>query len=175
LLANSIVYWADLEKQFHKYFFAGMHEMKLIDLTSLRQRSDESVAAFMRFKEVRNKCYSLTLNGAQLAELAFQGLLPHIKEKYASKELEEVVAGRGSAVASEQCCSGWLSSASGAGRTAPESEVEASAAAGRYPGYSAPAGQNRCRCSWCSPSICSRTKFIRDRYCTTSEKKTLIG
>jgi hypothetical protein len=89
--ANSIVCWADLEKQFHKYFFAGMHEMKLTDLTSLRHRGDELVTAFIqRFREVRNKCYSLTLNDAQLAELAFQGLMPHIKEKYASQEFESL-------------------------------------------------------------------------------------
>jgi hypothetical protein len=35
----------------------------------------------------------------------------------------------------------------------------------------APAGQNRCQCSWCSPSVCSRTKFIRGRYCTILERK----
>ena len=50
-----------------------------------------------------------------------------------------------------QCLNGVVSFASGAGRTAPESRVEASAS--RYPGCSAPAaGQNRNRCSWCSPS-----------------------
>jgi hypothetical protein len=53
--------------------------------------------------------------------------------------VEEVVAERGSVAESEQCCSEWPSSASGAGRTAPESEVEASAAAGRYSDCSAPA------------------------------------
>jgi hypothetical protein len=91
LPANSIVCWADVEKQFHKYFFAGMHEMKLTDLTSLRHRGDELVTAFIqRFREVRNKCYSLTLNDAQLAKLALQGLLPHIKEKYASQEFESL-------------------------------------------------------------------------------------
>jgi hypothetical protein len=92
--------------------------------------------------------------------------------------VEEVAAERGSAAEPEQCCSEWPSSASGAGRTTPESkEVEASAtaSAGRYSGCSALAGQNRCRCSWCSPSVCSRAKFIRDRYCTTSGKKTLTG
>ena len=53
----------------------------------------------------------------------------------------------------ERCCSGWPSSAPGAGRTAPKSRVEASAS--RYPGCSAPgistpaAGQNR---AWCLPS-----------------------
>jgi hypothetical protein len=50
--------------------------------------------------------------------------------------------------------------------------LEASAAAGRYSGCSAPAGQNQCRCSWCSPSVCSRTKFIRDRYCTILEENS---
>jgi hypothetical protein len=49
--------------------------------------------------------------------------------------------------------------------------VEASAAAGRYFGCSVPAGQNLCRCSWCSPSVCSRAKPMRDRYCTTSGRK----
>jgi hypothetical protein len=96
---------------------------------------------------------------------------PHACREAAA--VEEVVAEHESAAESEQCCSEWPSSASGAGRTAPESEVEASAAAGQCSGCSALAGQNRCRCSWCSPSVCSIAKFIRDRYCTTSGKKTL--
>ncbi|WP_223699844.1 hypothetical protein, partial [Escherichia coli] len=37
-----------------------------------------------------NKCYSLALTDAQLADIAFQGLLPHIKEKYASQEFESL-------------------------------------------------------------------------------------
>jgi hypothetical protein len=36
LPANSILYWADLEKQFHQFFYSGVAEMKLTDLTSLR-------------------------------------------------------------------------------------------------------------------------------------------
>jgi hypothetical protein len=44
---NSIITWADLEKQFHKYFFAGIHEKKLTDLVKLRQRNDESVESFV--------------------------------------------------------------------------------------------------------------------------------
>jgi hypothetical protein len=84
------------------------------------------------------------------------------------------VAERGSAAEPKQCCSEWPLSASGAGRTAPESEVEASAtaSAGRYSSCSAPAGQNRCWCSWCSPSVCSRMKFIRDRYCMILERNS---
>jgi hypothetical protein len=89
LPANSILYWADLEKQFHQFFFLGVHEMKLTNLTSLRQRNDESVASFIqRFKEIKNQCYSLD---CQLAEIAFQGLRPHLKERYASQEFESIV------------------------------------------------------------------------------------
>jgi hypothetical protein len=64
--------------------------MKLTDLTGLRQRNDETVSAFIqRFREVKNKCYSLVLSDQQLADVAFQGLLPHIREKYASQEFEQ--------------------------------------------------------------------------------------
>ena len=91
LPTNSILYWADLEKQFHQFFFSGVTELKLMDLTSLRQRNDESVAAFIqRFRYVKNRCYSLVLSDQQLANAAFQGLLSHIKEKYASQEFESI-------------------------------------------------------------------------------------
>ena len=65
--------------------------MKLTDLTNLRQRNDESVAAFIqRFRDVKNQCFSLVLSDQQLAEVAFQGLLPHIKEKYVSHEFYSI-------------------------------------------------------------------------------------
>ena len=38
------------------------------------------------FRDVKNLCFSLVLSDQQLAEVAFQELLPHIKEKYASQE-----------------------------------------------------------------------------------------
>ena len=86
-----MITWADLEKQFHKYFFSGVHEKKIIDLVKLRQHNDESVEGFVhRIREVKNKCYSLVLNDRQLADLAFQGLLPHIRDKYASQEFESL-------------------------------------------------------------------------------------
>ena len=91
LPANSILYWADLEKQFHQFFYSGVTEMKLTDLTSLRQRNDESVSAFIqRFRDIKNRCYSLVLSDQQLADVAFQGLLPHIKEKYASQKFYSI-------------------------------------------------------------------------------------
>ena len=39
---------------------------------------------------MKNKCYSLVLENQQLADLAFQGLLPHLKDKYASQEFESL-------------------------------------------------------------------------------------
>ena len=74
LSPNSAITWADLEKQFHKYFFSGVHEKKITDLVRLKQRNDESVESFVqRLREVKNKCYSLVLDDRQLANLAFLG------------------------------------------------------------------------------------------------------
>jgi hypothetical protein len=90
LLANSIIKWSDLEQQFHNYF-SGINEIKITDLTRLKQRNDETVGGFVqRFREVINKCYSLNLGDKQLAELAFQGLLPTLREKYASHDFESL-------------------------------------------------------------------------------------
>jgi hypothetical protein len=41
-------------------------------------------------RDVKNKCYSLVLDDWQLVDLAFQGLLPHLKDKYTSQEFESL-------------------------------------------------------------------------------------
>jgi hypothetical protein len=65
--------------------------MKITNMNRLKQRNDETIAGFVqRFREVRNKCYSLNLGDKQLAELAFQGLLPILREKYASHDFESL-------------------------------------------------------------------------------------
>jgi hypothetical protein len=65
--------------------------MKITDLTKLKQRNDETVAGFVqRFREVGNKCYSLNLGDKQLAGLAFLGLLPTLREKYASHDFKSL-------------------------------------------------------------------------------------
>jgi hypothetical protein len=57
----------------------------------LKQRNDETVPGFVqRFREVKNKCCNLNLGDKQLAELAFQGLLPTLREKYASHDFESL-------------------------------------------------------------------------------------
>lgn len=73
---NSILYWADLENQFHQFFYFGVYENKLLDLASLMQRNDESIASHIkRFRETKNWCYSLALSYFYLTILAYQILL----------------------------------------------------------------------------------------------------
>ena len=47
LPVNSIANWADLEKKFHTYFYTGVGEKKITDLTTIRQRTNESGAEFL--------------------------------------------------------------------------------------------------------------------------------
>nr|ABA93575.1 retrotransposon protein, putative, unclassified [Oryza sativa Japonica Group] len=83
--------WADLEKQFHSYFYSGVHEMKLSDLTVIKQWHDEPVHEYIqRFREMRNKCFSLSLTDAQLADLAFQGMVAPIREKFSSEDFDRL-------------------------------------------------------------------------------------
>ena len=65
--------------------------MKITDLTAIKQRNDEPVTDYIqRFRDVRSRCYSLSLSDRQLAELAFQGLFPHIRERFSSQEFESL-------------------------------------------------------------------------------------
>jgi len=69
---NLVITWANLEKQFYKYFFCRVHEKKITDLVRLRRCNDELVESFVqRLQHVKNKCYNLVLDDRQLADLAF--------------------------------------------------------------------------------------------------------
>jgi hypothetical protein len=48
LPAQSICFWKDLEQKFHAHYFIGSIEKKLIDLTNLRQRHNETPMEFLR-------------------------------------------------------------------------------------------------------------------------------
>jgi hypothetical protein len=53
---NSIDSWVSLEQKFHDYFYNGEEELRLSDLTSLRQKYTETISDyFRRFREVRNQ------------------------------------------------------------------------------------------------------------------------
>ena len=73
-----------MERKFHDHFYNGHNEAKLLDLTSVRQGQDEPASDyFRRFKDIKNRCFNLTVSEKELADLAFDGLHSYLK-----KELE---------------------------------------------------------------------------------------
>jgi hypothetical protein len=75
---NSIDSWVSLEQKFHNYFYNREVELRLSDLMSLRQKYTETIFDYLRwFREVRNRCYNLTIAEKDLADLAFAGLTPY--------------------------------------------------------------------------------------------------
>jgi hypothetical protein len=91
LPAQSICSWKDLEQKFHAHCFIGSNEKKLIDLTTLRQRHNETPMEFLRrFRETKSMCYSLNLPDDQLADMAVAGMLPAIREKLFGMEFDNI-------------------------------------------------------------------------------------
>jgi hypothetical protein len=83
--------WDDLEKKFDKYLYTRINELKLTNITSVRQRVGESMASYIqRFRDVHSRCFSLSLSDQQLAELAFQGLIAPIRDQFTSQDFENL-------------------------------------------------------------------------------------
>ena len=60
---------------------SGETELKLSHLTSVKQKIHEGVSEYIRrFRDIRNRCYSLTISDRDLADLAFAGFLIFIKQ-----------------------------------------------------------------------------------------------
>jgi hypothetical protein len=82
LAPNSIDSWDQLKQKFHDHFFSASYQLKLTDLTSVRQNKEELVSDYLkRFKEVKNHCFNLSLTDSDLADLAARGLRPAIKDR----------------------------------------------------------------------------------------------
>jgi hypothetical protein len=80
-----------LEERFHEYFYNGETELKLSDLTTVRQKYFETVTEYIKqFRETRNKCYSLTVRERDLADLALAGLSSYLREKLEGMEFADV-------------------------------------------------------------------------------------
>jgi hypothetical protein len=91
LLAHSIFSWKDLDQKFHAHYFIGSNEKKLIDLTTLRQRNNETPMEFLRrFRETKSMCFSLNIPDDQLAGMAVAGMLPAIREKLFGMEFDDL-------------------------------------------------------------------------------------
>jgi hypothetical protein len=73
--------WSQLERKFHDHFYNGENELRLYHLTSVKKKH-ESVAEYIRrFRDTKNRCYSLVISEKNLDELALNSLRSHIKEK----------------------------------------------------------------------------------------------
>ena len=44
---SSFITRANLEKQFRKYFFTGVREMKITNMTAIKQRNDEPITNYI--------------------------------------------------------------------------------------------------------------------------------
>jgi hypothetical protein len=57
---------------------------------SLRKKYTETVSDYSRqFREVRNRCYNLTIAEKDLADLAFTGLTPYLRDKLDGQEFSD--------------------------------------------------------------------------------------
>jgi hypothetical protein len=57
-------------------------QLKLIDLTSVRQGRDETISAYIkRFKETKNRCFNLSITDIGLADICLKGLRSSIRDK----------------------------------------------------------------------------------------------
>jgi hypothetical protein len=91
LALDSINTWPCLEQKFHNYFYNGKVELRLSDLTLVRQKYNESTLEYLkRFREMRNRCYNLTIGEKDLADLTFAGLASHLKEKMEGHDFVDV-------------------------------------------------------------------------------------
>ena len=91
LAPKSIVTWAQLEQKFHEYFYSGETELRLTDLILVKQKYNESVSEYIRrFRDVKNRCFSLIIAEKDLADIAFSGLLAHIKDRLEGQEFSDI-------------------------------------------------------------------------------------
>jgi hypothetical protein len=57
----------------------------LTHLIAIKQKHNEHVANYIRrFRDTRNRCFNLNISDKNLADLAYSGLSPHLKEKLES-------------------------------------------------------------------------------------------
>jgi hypothetical protein len=82
LAPNSIDSWNQLEQKFHDHFFSWDYKLKLTNLTSVKQGKDDTISNYLkRFKEVKNRCFNLSLSDSDLANLVAKGLKSALRER----------------------------------------------------------------------------------------------
>jgi hypothetical protein len=91
LAPNYVFIWAQLEQKFHEYFYSGNTKLRLSRLTTIKQKHNESaVECIRRFRDTRNQCFNLNISDKDLADLAYSGLTPYLREKLESYVFSDV-------------------------------------------------------------------------------------
>ncbi|KAK1618857.1 hypothetical protein QYE76_024374 [Lolium multiflorum] len=81
LPANSIQTWKQLEEQFHMQYHSEASDSGIADLAQLRQKRGETVTEYIqRFRNLRNRCYSVRITEKEAVELAVAGLATQLKD-----------------------------------------------------------------------------------------------
>jgi hypothetical protein len=63
----------------------------LSQLTTIKQKHNEATVNYIRrFRDARNWCFNLNFSDKDLADLAYSGLAPHLKEKLESRPLSDI-------------------------------------------------------------------------------------
>jgi hypothetical protein len=59
--------------------------------TAVKQKHNESAAEYItRFRDTRNHCFNLNISDKDLADLAYSGLTPRLKDKLQSHVFSDV-------------------------------------------------------------------------------------
>jgi hypothetical protein len=91
LAPNPIFTWVQLEKKIHEYFYSSDTDLRLSHLTAIKQKHNEHVAEYIgRFRDTRNRCFNLNISNKDLADLAYSGLTPPLKDKLESHVFSDV-------------------------------------------------------------------------------------
>ncbi|KAK1630410.1 hypothetical protein QYE76_004725 [Lolium multiflorum] len=73
--------WKQLEEQFHMQYHSEASESSIADLAQLRQKRGETVTEYIqRFRNLRNRCYSVRITEKEAVELAVAGLATQLKD-----------------------------------------------------------------------------------------------
>ena len=78
---DSIRTWKQLEEQFHMQYHSEASESGIADLAQIRQKRGETVTEYIqRFRNLRNRCYSVRITEKEAVELAVAGLATPLKD-----------------------------------------------------------------------------------------------
>jgi hypothetical protein len=65
-------------------------ELGLSHLIAIKKHNEPVTNYIRRFRNTRNQCFNLNISNKDLADLAYSGLSPHLKEKLESHTFSDI-------------------------------------------------------------------------------------